>query len=110
MVPQVYARTPLCKVVLAGSFYLPLTQRRKGPRCPTYVPRVFHEAVVDDVRLRNLRHEGISRVFELDFQIQEVALVSGHTNWRTLARYTHLKPKQLVARELMVDRQGLEPR
>lgn len=48
--------------------------------------------------LHDLRHEGISRLFELGFQIPEVALVSGHTEWRTLKRYTHVKPQSLVAK------------
>jgi hypothetical protein len=26
-------------------------------------------------------------------------MVSGHTNWRTLSRYTHLRPEGLVQRE-----------
>lgn len=54
---------------------------------------------MSDIVLHDLRHEGISRLFELGFQIHEVALVSGHTNWRTLMRYTHLQPASLVQRE-----------
>lgn len=56
-------------------------------------------AGVEDIVLHDLRHEGISRLFELGFKIEEVALVSGHTEWRTLARYTHLRPASLVERE-----------
>lgn len=55
-----------------------------------------------DVVLHDLRHEGISRLFEMGFQIQEVALVSGHTNWKTLQRYTHLRPDDLLAKERML--------
>lgn len=54
---------------------------------------------LDDVVLRDLRHEGISRLFESGFEIQEVALVSGHTEWKTLTRYTHLRPAALVEKE-----------
>ena len=54
---------------------------------------------VQDMMLHDLRHEGISRLFEFGFAIQAVALVSGHTNWRTLARYTHLKPESLIEKE-----------
>lgn len=62
---------------------------------------------LEDIVLHDLRHEGISRLFELGFQIQEVALVSGHTNWKTLQRYTHLQPQALVAKERML-REGLK--
>jgi integrase len=76
------------------------------PHCTTYMSKVFHraavKAAVHDVRLHDLRHEAISRLFELGFQIQEVAMVSGHTNWRTLERYTHLRPASLVQREMVL--------
>lgn len=35
----------------------------------------------------------------IDRYVREVALVSGHTSWKTLARYTHLKPASLIQRE-----------
>ena len=49
-----------------------------------------------DLRLHDLRHEGISRLFEAGLQIQEVSLISGHTNWAMLRRYTHIKPIDVV--------------
>ena len=49
-----------------------------------------------DIRLHDLRHEGISRLFEAGLQIQEVSLISGHTNWAMLKRYTHIKPNDVV--------------
>jgi len=45
----------------------------------------------------DLRHEGISRLFERGFSIQEVALVSGHTDWSSLKIYTQLRPESLHA-------------
>jgi integrase len=73
------------------------------PRLPTHVSRLFHDAATDagikDVVLHDLRHEGISRLFELGFQIQEVALISGHEDWKMLRRYTHLRPATLIERE-----------
>lgn len=45
------------------------------------------------------RHDGISRLFELGFAIQEVALISGHKDWKMLRRYTHLRPQRLIERE-----------
>jgi hypothetical protein len=34
-------------------------------------------------------------LFWMGFQIPEVALVSGHTSWNTLKRYTHIRPEDL---------------
>lgn len=46
---------------------------------------------IDDLRFHDLRHEGISRLFEMDWDIPQVASVSGHRNWNSMRRYTHLK-------------------
>lgn len=93
--------------LLNGAFEIAQRQPRDNerifPRCKTYMSKVFHQAALkaglEDVVLHDLRHEGISRLFELGFAIQEAALVSGHTNWRVLRRYTHLKPASLVDKE-----------
>jgi integrase len=44
------------------------------------------------LRFHDLRHEAISRLFELGLNTPEVALVSGHKDPRMLFRYTHLSP------------------
>lgn len=93
--------------LLNGSFETLMRQPKRAlrifPHDPTNVSMKFRlaadKAGLSDVVLHDLRHEGISRLFELGFQIQEVAMVSGHTNWKTLLRYTHLRPESLVARE-----------
>ncbi len=51
---------------------------------------------IDDLRFHDLRHEGVSRLFEIGLSIERVALVSGHKDWKTLRRYTHLKPQDLL--------------
>lgn len=38
-----------------------------------------------------LRHEGVSRLFEMGRTIPQVASVSGHKSWQSLKRYTHLR-------------------
>ncbi|KPY96295.1 hypothetical protein ALO43_200542 [Pseudomonas tremae] len=38
-----------------------------------------------------MRHDGISRLFEMDWDIPRVASVSGHRDWNSLRRYTHLR-------------------
>lgn len=47
----------------------------------------------DDERLHfhDLRHEGVSRQFEMGKTIPQAASVSGHRSWQSLQRYTHLK-------------------
>ncbi len=49
-----------------------------------------------DLRFHDLRHEAISRFFEMGLSVPEVALISGHRDYRMLQRYTHLKPEQVA--------------
>lgn len=51
---------------------------------------------IEDLHLHDLRHEGVSRLFEAGLDIPGVAMISGHQSWTTLKRYTHLKPKDVV--------------
>ena len=53
---------------------------------------------IKDLRFHDLRHTGISMLFWYGFKIEEVALVSGHKNWNTLRRYTHIRPEDLHRR------------
>ena len=46
---------------------------------------------IDNLHFHDLRHEGISRLFELGRSIPHVACVSGHRSWTSLKRYTHLR-------------------
>jgi integrase len=46
---------------------------------------------IEDLHLHDLRHEGISRLFELGQTIPQVACVSGHRTWTSLKRYTHIR-------------------
>lgn len=46
---------------------------------------------IDDLHFHDLRHEGISRLFEMGWNIPHVAAVSGHRSWQSLKRYTHLR-------------------
>lgn len=50
---------------------------------------------IHDLRFHDLRHHALSRLFEQGYQIQEVAIVSGHSSWDMLKRYTHIKPESL---------------
>ena len=61
--------------------------------------RLRARAGLADLRLHDLRHEAVSRFFELGLSMAEVALISGHREPRMLSRYTHLQPEQ-IARKL----------
>ncbi len=53
--------------------------------------RLKKKAGVTDLRFHDLRHEAISRFFEMGLSVPEVALISGHRDPRMLFRYTHLR-------------------
>lgn len=57
--------------------------------------RACDVAGIDDLHFHDLRHEGASRLFEVGYQIQEVAIITGHKNWNMLRRYTQIKPESL---------------
>lgn len=46
---------------------------------------------IEDLHFHDLRHEGISRLFELGWTIPQVARVTGHRSWKSLQRYSHVK-------------------
>lgn len=48
---------------------------------------------IGDLHFHDLRHDGVSRLFEMDWDIPRVASVSGHRDWNSLRRYTHLRGK-----------------
>lgn len=58
-------------------------------------PRACRAVGVSGLRFHDLRHDGVSRLFELGYHIHEVALFSGHRDWKQLKRYTQLRPAEL---------------
>jgi len=46
---------------------------------------------IEYLRFHDLRHEGISRLFEIGRTIPQTAAVSGHRSWTSLKRYTHIR-------------------
>lgn len=69
------------------------------PIHPQTLSKYFKETCkalgIPDLHLHDLRHEGTSQLFEQGYEIQQVALVTGHKDWRHLRRYTNLKPEDL---------------
>lgn len=72
---------------------LPVIDERILPYKSESVSAAFQRACnrlgIADIRFHDLRHEGITRLFDRNLRIEEVALISGHTSWTTLRRYTH---------------------
>ena len=75
---------------------------RVFPFAEDSVGRAWRRAVlalgIKDLRWHDLRHEGVSRLFEAGFTIEQVALVSGHRSWASLKRYTNLRAEDLARR------------
>jgi integrase len=93
--------------VLAGQVIDPLeTIRRQHPKGKLIFPyraasvsTAFTRAVqacgIEDLHFHDLRHHGVSFLFEAGYRIEQVALVSGHRDWNMLRRYTKLRPETL---------------
>lgn len=48
------------------------------------------ELEIEDLHFHDLRHDGVSRLFEMGRTIPQVAAVSAHRSWHNLKRYTHI--------------------
>ena len=74
---------------------MPQTDARVFPYASDTVSTTFTRAckflAIDDLRFHDLRHEGITRLFEMGRTIPQVASVSGHRTWTSLKRYTHIR-------------------
>lgn len=58
---------------------------------------ITHKAKSKDLVLHDFRHEAISRFFEKGkLSDMEIMKITGHTQYSTLMRYTHLRPNLLV--------------
>ncbi len=57
--------------------------------------RLKRRTGIIDFHFHDLRHEAISRYFELGLTAPEVCLISGHQNLRTLARYSHAAREEI---------------
>ncbi|KAA9366148.1 site-specific integrase [Ochrobactrum quorumnocens] len=60
--------------------------------------RVIKRSGILDLKFHDLRHEAVSRFFELGLNIMEVSTISGHKELSMLKRYTHLNAESLVSR------------
>jgi integrase len=46
---------------------------------------------IEDLHFHDLRHDGISRLFEMGWDIPRASTVSAHRSWSSLKRYTHIR-------------------
>ncbi|TAL00379.1 MAG: site-specific integrase [Rhodospirillaceae bacterium] len=60
--------------------------------------RLIARSGLQNLRFHDLRHEAVSRLFELGLTMPEVALISGHKDPRMLYRYTNLRPEDVGAK------------
>ena len=58
--------------------------------------RLIKRASIEDLKFHDLRHEAVSRFFEMGLSVPEVALISGHKDYRMLARYTHMTAENIL--------------
>ena len=65
------------------------------PFAPDAITAAFTRACrvleIDELHFHDLRHDGVSRLFEMGKTIPQAASVSGHRSWQSLKRYTHLR-------------------
>jgi len=104
-------RVPLSvRAVAAFQSLLPGVPTDDLPHCSVLpietgrgIIHAFRDVITDrefpDLRWHDLRHEGISRLFELtDLRDHEIMAITGHLTPAMLARYTHLRADRLGAR------------
>lgn len=60
--------------------------------------RLVGRAKIDDLHFHDLRHEAISRLFELGLTVPEVASISGHRTLGQLMRYAHANQSSIRAK------------
>lgn len=92
---------PLSSRAVAMLRDLPRTEARVFPVSPDWLSHRFADARkragLEDLRLHDMRHEGISRLFELGtLNIVEIAQITGHRDLKILKRYTHLSAMHLA--------------
>lgn len=76
---------------------MPKKAKQIFPHNSSTVSRRFTDACallgIEDLHFHDLRHEGISHLFEMGWNIPHVATVSGHRSWTSLKRYAHIRTR-----------------
>ena len=79
---------------------MPVIDERIFPYKSRSISQIFsnhrNKLNITDLRYHDLRREGISRLIEMGYSVEEVATVSGHKNLRTIWEiYTQIKSEKL---------------
>lgn len=81
---------PCCTIIDA----MPKEKNRIFPFNPDTISRRFTEACkvlgIEDLHFHDMRHEGTSRLAEMERTVPQLAAVTGHKSWKSLERYTHV--------------------
>ena len=92
-------KVPLTKRCIEVLNQLPRSHEHVFPISATCLHQAWRRALrkagVKDLRFHDLRHEAVSRFFEMGMSVPEVALISGHKDLTQLFRYTHLNPENV---------------
>jgi len=92
-------KVPLTKKCIEVLNQLPRSHEYVFPISATCLNQAWRRAVkkadIKDLRFHDLRHEAVSRFFEMGMSVPEVALISGHKDVTQLFRYTHLNPENV---------------
>ena len=60
--------------------------------------RILQRVGIEDLHFHDLRHEGISSLFDKGLHINEVRQISGHRTLSQLSTYTHARPENILAK------------
>lgn len=63
----------------------------------TSFTRICKECEIEDLHFHDLRHTAAGLLFEIGLSIEQVAIMTGHKDWKMLKRYTHIKAKDVHA-------------
>jgi integrase len=104
-IPVTKTDTP--RTIPLSSNAISILQRQNGNYCPFPTTlyafdmawkRLIKRSGLVNFHFHDLRHEAISRFFEFGLNVPEVSLISGHKDYRMLARYTHLRAEAIATK------------
>ena len=98
-----YSRTiPLTKTASELLQHLPRSTDRVFPITAMALrmawQRMLRSTDIEDLHFHDLRHEAISRFFEMGLTVPEVASISGHRDMKMLFRYAHADQSKVAAK------------
>lgn len=86
-----------CRDIIAA---MPKRDKKEKRIFPYHADTISHRFTdackfleIEGLRFHDMRHEGTSRLFEMDWNIPRVAMVTGHRSWTSLQRYAHIRAK-----------------